>query len=244
MRNCDQLIFTRQQINFNFDTIASLLSLFYSNVKSYRAALFAYRLNLLNSIPALLNLNNLSPMSLLDRASLEQVIAEVQAIQKKALDRLTVAIPPHEVLSYYVAKLLQDVVALPEGLLLTMSIPLASRQTVMTFYEAIPIPMPQEDSSDAMIRDLDAEFLAVSEDGRETAIVSSRYLTRCIGSATYGICHQGLSTEGLWSSCLSLLFSGNRVQAMKLCDLKLYTLPLSERAVNLKYGTWLILSAS
>ena len=242
MRNCDQLIFTRQQINFNFDTIASLLSLFYSNVKSYRAALFAYRLNLLNSIPALLN--NLSPMSLLDRASLEQVIAEVQAIQKKALDRLTVAIPPHEVLSYYVAKLLQDVVALPEGLLLTMSIPLASRQTVMTFYEAIPIPMPQEDSSDAMIRDLDAEFLAVSEDGRETAIVSSRYLTRCIGSATYGICHQGLSTEGLWSSCLSLLFSGNRVQAMKLCDLKLYTLPLSERAVNLKYGTWLILSAS
>ena len=39
MRNCDQLLFTRQQINFNFDTVASLLSLFYSNVKSYRSAL-------------------------------------------------------------------------------------------------------------------------------------------------------------------------------------------------------------
>ena len=80
-------------------------------------------------------------MSFLDRASLEQIIAEVQAIQNKGVDRLTLAIPPHEALSYYEAKLLQDVVALPEGLLLTVSIPLACRRTVMTFYEAIPINM-------------------------------------------------------------------------------------------------------
>ena len=79
MRNCDQLLFTRQQINFNFDTVASLLSLFYSNVKSYRAALFAYRLNLLNSLPALLN--KFVPMSLLDRPSLEKVLTIVQNIQ-------------------------------------------------------------------------------------------------------------------------------------------------------------------
>ena len=39
MRNRDQLLYTRQQVNFNFDTISSLLSLTYSNVKSYRAAL-------------------------------------------------------------------------------------------------------------------------------------------------------------------------------------------------------------
>ena len=76
-----------------YDTIASFSSLFYSNVKSYRAALFAYRVNLLNSIPALLN--NFIPMTLLGRASLEKVIAEVQAIQNKALDRLTFAIPVH-----------------------------------------------------------------------------------------------------------------------------------------------------
>ena len=190
MRNCDQFLFTRQQINFNFDTIASLLSLFYSNVKSYRAALFAYRLNLLNSIPAFLN--QYIPMSLLDRASLDEVVSVVQSIQNKALDRLTLAIPPHEALSYYEARLLQDVVALSEGLLLTMSIPLASRQTVMTLYEAIPIPMPQADADDAMIWDLEADFLAVSEDGRETALVSRSDLTRCIGSTRYSICHHGL----------------------------------------------------
>ena len=34
MRNCDQMLYSRQQINFNFDTASSLLSLFYSNKKS------------------------------------------------------------------------------------------------------------------------------------------------------------------------------------------------------------------
>ena len=99
MRKCDQFLFTRQQINFNFDTVASLLSLFYSNVKSYRAALLADRFNLLNSIPALLN--QYIPMSLLDRTSLDEIISVVQSIQNKALDRLTLAILPHETLSYY-----------------------------------------------------------------------------------------------------------------------------------------------
>ena len=136
MRNCDQFLFTRQQINLNFDTVASLLTLFYSNIKACRAALFAYRLNLLNSIPDLLQ--KFTPISFLDRAYLDKVITVVQTIPNQALDRLTLAIPSHEILSYYEAKLLQDVVALPEGLFLTMSIPLASRETVMTLYEAIP----------------------------------------------------------------------------------------------------------
>ena len=69
-------------------------------------------------------------------------------------------------------------------------------------------------------------------------------MTRCIGSSKYSVCHHGLATEGLWSSCLSLLFFGNLVQAMKISDLKPYPLPVSERAVNLKFGIWLILLAS
>ena len=95
-----------------------------------------------------------------------------------------------------------------------------------------------------MIWDLEADYLAVSEDGRETALVSRLDLTRCIGSSRYSICHHGLSTEGLWSSCLSLLFFGNFVQALKVCDLKQYPLPMTERAVNLKFGIWLILSST
>ena len=87
MRNCDQMLYSRQQINFNFDTVSSLLSLFYSNIKSYRAALFAYRINLLDSIPALLS--KYVPMSLLSKESLEIVLNKVAIQQIRALDRLT-----------------------------------------------------------------------------------------------------------------------------------------------------------
>ena len=35
LRDCDQLSFSRQQINFNYDTISSLLPLTFANIKSY-----------------------------------------------------------------------------------------------------------------------------------------------------------------------------------------------------------------
>ena len=242
MRNCDQMLYSRQQINFNFDTVSSLLSLFYSNIKSYRAALFAYRINLLNSIPALLS--KYVPMSLLSKESLEIVLNKVAIQQIRALDRLTLAIPIQELLSYYEAQLLQDVLTLPHGLMLTMSIPLASRRTVMTTYQALPLPMPQVDDVEAIQWEIESEYLAVSEDGRETALISRNQLDMCIGSSRYSICHEGLATEGVQSSCLSLLFFGNLVQAMKVCDVKPVTLPIKERAVSLRYGIWLITAAS
>ena len=40
LRDCDQLLFSRQQINFNYDTISSLLVLTFANIKSYRGALY------------------------------------------------------------------------------------------------------------------------------------------------------------------------------------------------------------
>ena len=61
-----------------------------------------------------------------------------------------------------------------------MSIPHASRHIVLNTYEANPIPMPQLDYSDAMIWSLEADFLAVSEDGRETASVTRNELESCI----------------------------------------------------------------
>ena len=239
MRNCDQSLYSRQQINFNFDTISSLLSLFYANVKSYRAALFAYHVSLRNSIPTLLN--QYIPMSLLSKESLEIVLDKVAVAQTRELERLTLAIPFQELLSYYEARLLQDVIRLPQGLMMTMSIALASRRTVITIYQAIPLPMPQIDEVDALQWDIQAEYLAVSEDGRE---ITHRQLENCIGSAKYRICHEGIATEGVQSSCLSLLFFGNLIRAMKVCDVKPIVLPVTDQVINLRYGIWLIMSAS
>ena len=239
MRNCDQLLYSRQQINFNFDTVASLLSLYYSNIKAYRAALFAYHINMLNSVPALLS--HYVPMSLLDRESLKQVIEVVHYNQIYATDHLSLALPFEDLLSYYEAQLLRDVNTLPHGLLLTMSIPLASSQTTFTVYESIPLPMPQHDSpGTAIMWDLSAPYLAVSDDGRQTATLSSTQLTQCIGSSRYSICHAGLATAERDSSCLSLLFFENLLNAMKFCTVKPLILPPKARATNLKYGIWLI----
>ena len=46
LRYCDQLFFTNQQLDFNFDTVSSSLSLIHATVKSYRSLLFTFRLKI------------------------------------------------------------------------------------------------------------------------------------------------------------------------------------------------------
>ena len=37
LRDCDQLLFSRQQINFNYDSISSLLAITFANIKVIEA---------------------------------------------------------------------------------------------------------------------------------------------------------------------------------------------------------------
>ena len=104
------------------------------------AALFAYHVNLMNSIPT--SGNKFVPMSLLSRDSLEMLLNKVAIAQTRALDRLTLVIPFQEMLFHYEVQLLQDVLNPPNGLIM-MSIPLASKRTVLTTYQVIILPMPQ-----------------------------------------------------------------------------------------------------
>ena len=100
----------------------------HASVKSYRSALFAFRMNILNSIPVLLKGH--LPMSLIHMESLLAIMDSVSLRQSKAEDRLTLAIPASDLLSYYDSRLLADAITVSEGLLLTLNIPLASQQTV------------------------------------------------------------------------------------------------------------------
>ena len=74
LRDCDQLFFANQQLNFNFD-ISSLLAMCHASVKNYRSALFAFRMNLLNSIPVLLQGH--LPMSSIPMESLLAILDRV-----------------------------------------------------------------------------------------------------------------------------------------------------------------------
>ena len=87
MRSCDQLLYTRQQVKFNFVTISSLLSLIYSNVKSYRAALSAFQMNIMNAVPSLLT--QYVPMSLLLKESLESFLQQLATEHLQSRDWLT-----------------------------------------------------------------------------------------------------------------------------------------------------------
>ena len=85
-----------------------------------------------------------------------------------------------------------------------------------------------------------APFLAVSDDDRQTATLSSSQLEQCIGSSSYSICHDVLATAERDSSCLSLIFFENLLHAMKFCSVRLHVLPSKARFTNLKYGIGLI----
>ena len=211
----------------------------YTNIKSYSAALFSYRLTLVGSIPTLLQKH--LPMALVPRESLLLILQSVARLQDSALDRLSLAIPMTDLLSYYDAKLLHDVTTVPEGLLLTLSIPLASKQTVFNVYHAQPIPMPKDDQ--AFQLQIEAPYLAISEDTMETASLSETQLNACIGSARYKICHEAIATELGHSSCLATLFLGSQIEAITACSLVSVTLPPIEKATNLGFGIWLITAA-
>ena len=238
LQDFDQLLFSNQQINFNFDTAASLLNMIYSDVKSYRAALTGYRMNLLNSIPTLLQKR--LPMSLVPRDSLMKILGYVAREQMNARDRLKLAIPMDVLLSYYNAELLTDALSIKEGLLLTFAIPFASRQTVFTVFTAKIVPMPQKDTGSAIRWKIEAPYLAVSEDSMETAVLSKDQLGKCLGSSNYRICHETIPTEMGHSSCLASLFFGTTMDALVTCP----TENVIEAAENLGYGIWVILSAT
>ena len=193
LRDCTQSLFSNQQINFNFDTAASLLNVIYADITSYKAALYAFKTNVLNSIPTLLDQR--LPMSLVPRESLLAVKDAVYKSQKEENHRLKLAIPPSDIHSYYDAKLLRDVTIIEEGLLLNLAIPYASSQTAFQIYRAHVIPMPQGDPTEAIKWVTEGSYLAISEDSMETTVLTEDQYANCLRSSTYRICHQTMETH-------------------------------------------------
>ena len=241
LRDCTQMLFSNQQLNFNFDTAASLLNILYADVKSYRSALYAYSINLLNPIPILLDKR--LPMSLVPRESLIAVLDSVHDAQKYSTDKLSLAIPMKDLMSYYDARLLIEISTVKQGLLLTLAIPLASRTTTFTVYSAHLVPMPQPDPSEALEWVIEGSYLAISQDSMETTTLTQTQLDNCIGSSTYRICHETMETHLSQSSCLATLYYQDPIVALAVCETRKILLPIPEKATNLGFGIWLITSA-
>ena len=244
LRDCNQMLFSNQQLNFNFDTLSSLHSMVHASIKAFCSALYAFRMNILNPIPVILRSH--LPMSLIPMESLLVILDRVAIEQQsKATDRLSLAIPMTDLLSYYDSRLRADAVTVPEGILMTLSITLASRQTVFTLFEAKLIPIPYPDDPQLALKwDIEAPYLAFSEDQMESSVLSAAQFEQCLGSSKYRICAETFPTEMGHSSCIATLFFDSSVDARSVCDTSLVSLPSTEQATNLGFGIWLITSAN
>ena len=167
LRDCDQLLFSRQKIIFNYDTISSLLALTFANIKNYRGALYNYKIKMMNSIQPLLNYNLL--MSLVPRQALLAILDDVASEQWRKMDRLSLAIQMDEIIGYYESQLLRDVLVVEQGLIMRIAFPLATKNSAFTVCCSTAVPMLQPETDSAIKWKIEAPYLAISENNKETA---------------------------------------------------------------------------
>ena len=100
-----------------------------------------------------------------------------------------------EIIAYYESQLLRDVLVVEQGLTMRIAIPLATKDSAFTVFRATAVPMPQPEPHLAIKGKLEAPYLAISENKKETAILTEYDLGRCIGSSRYQICLDMIAIE-------------------------------------------------
>ena len=162
-----------------------------------------------------------------------------------AEDRLTLAIPASDLLSYYDSRLLADAITVSEGLLLTLNIPHALQQTVFTLFEAKLIPMPfPGDPQTALTWNIEAPYLALSENQLESSFLSEEEFEHCLGSSKYRICSEAFPMQIGHPSCIATLYFFSPIDALAVCETTAITLLSIEPARSLGFGIWPITSAN
>ena len=126
--------------------------------------------------------------------------------QSKAEDRLTLAIPASELLSFYDSRLLADAITVSEGLI-DLNVPLAAQLTIFSLVEAklIPLPYP-DDPQTALTWNIEAPYLALSANKLESSVLSVEQYEHCLGSSKYRICSEAFATQIGHPSCIATFF--------------------------------------
>ena len=111
-----------------------------------------------------------------------------------------------------------DVLVVEQGLIMRITIPLATKDSAFTVFRAIAVPMPQPEPDLAIKWKLEAPYLAISENNRETGFLTEYDLGRCIGSSRYQIWLDMIATETGHDSCLATLYFKDSVAALQVCE--------------------------
>ena len=216
MTACIEYLFTRSQLNLFRNTILAKVETILSAIQSFRVALWAYRAALLSVIPGLAN--GYLPIALVPREALVQILERVATHEAHTGEHYSLALGIDKILHYYETPLIRRAETTPQGLLLTLAIPLVSREMIMHVYEAIPLPMPDTDSPSATVWQPEDRYLAVTTLRTENAIISDEQLQQCIGPRDAAVCQRGFATTRNrdYLPCIPLL-SRFRLCPIHLC---------------------------
>ena len=158
-------------------------------------------MNLFTASPAIAE--EMLPLSLIPKRVLVEILQSFVIRSQFTASRLTLSIPIANIMSYYETKLFSNVISTDFGLMFTLSIPFSAGETVLDVFHAIPLPMPTTDSIRATIWDLETEYIAVTENQHEAALLTAFDLEECIGSKSYSICFSSFPMEKSKDSCLA-----------------------------------------
>ena len=224
-------------------TFAARIVNFTQVMQTLKAELVAYKIGLHNFGYILYDaLNSLA------NGRLPATLVRPDAL-RKMLDGLRLndwheSIPREEFMTYFNFELVSATVIYKQGLNVHLNIPVHHTSGYHQVYRAIPIPQPIGDGPTATRYRFDRTILLASKLRDSFAEISETKLhSHCRGSSRLKLCLKPFATSrSSASTCLSSLFSGLEVGALKLCPQEVIILPEEPIAEYLEDSTYLISS--
>ena len=173
---------------------------------------------------------------------MQNILREVVLQWSGAGSCFTLAIPIWNLKTYYETKLLRQVVLSKFGLVFTLEIPFFSKTTLLKVHHAIENPMLDKYNAKDSVWDIETDFLAVRLQGQESALLTAHELSHFIVSTAYWFCYSGFAMEKSEDSCLSSLYFEKLLAALQSCNVKLFYLPMKDKAANVGQDNWPITS--
>ena len=173
-------------------SLVSDLGSLYTNIKAYRAAFYAYKINLFSTISSLAG-GHITPQFLLP-AEIAAIVKDLSEDEVRRGTKLSPAIQPGPEAIYYEIQLVLEIALIPSGISVVLGIPMNSRSSTFAIYKAIPLYQPNGDNKTASIFTFSKPFLAVSTDNTRYAELDSSTLQQCSGNNRIKLCLKGFST--------------------------------------------------
>ena len=141
------------------DFVLDLGSL-YTHIKAYRAAIYAYKINLFSTISSLAS-GHITPQFLLP-AEMAAIVKELSEDEVRCGTKLSPGIQPGTEAIYYEFQLVLEITLVPSGISVVLRNPMNSRSSTFDISKAIPLYQPNGYNKTASIFTFSKPFLALS----------------------------------------------------------------------------------